>query len=308
MSYINSLRDLLAEQHDALQLELANDSDSSRVVILQKRIAALVVTLTRLEHEGEIEPVDGSVSSFLDWYAAQVVRTAYVLEGDTKDVWRNVALGLAGEAGEVASRVLKEVTYAPTFDAETTREKLIEELGDVLWYVAAFANAIDASIASIMQANVAKLRERHKKGFDRNHYGNASRFRAAKREAALDELVAQAQEDGDYNLPLAEQERYELRIAEREVDAEFKVVTITSNGDFDRVYAAACEKYEARVKASVKKTARTSLPSVVRNGIFELQPKYFPNAGVFAVHIATESGKPFSHDVLLKIIDIVESW
>lgn len=74
-------------------------------------------------------------------------------------VWN--AIGLAGEAGEVAELVKKGVFHRHGVE----REKLAKELGDVLWYVAALATKAGLDLGEIMTANIEKLRVRYPNGF-----------------------------------------------------------------------------------------------------------------------------------------------
>ena len=70
-------------------------------------------------------------------------------------------LGLTGEAGEVANIVKK---IQRDFGGEITdeiREKLKDELGDVLWYISACADELKLTLAEIAAFNVKKLAERH---------------------------------------------------------------------------------------------------------------------------------------------------
>lgn len=73
----------------------------------------------------------------------------------------NAALGLAGEAGEVADEVKKFLYQGREWDAE----KIIEELGDVLWYVALMAEYFGAPLDFVMEYNIDKLRKRYPDGF-----------------------------------------------------------------------------------------------------------------------------------------------
>jgi NTP pyrophosphatase (non-canonical NTP hydrolase) len=72
------------------------------------------------------------------------------------------ALGLTGEAGEVAEKVKKMIRDSKSL--EESRDGIIAELGDVLWYVAALAKEIDADLSTIATLNLRKLRDRKKRG------------------------------------------------------------------------------------------------------------------------------------------------
>lgn len=71
------------------------------------------------------------------------------------------ALGIAGEAGEVADMIKKELGHGH----ETDRVKLAKELGDVLWYVAALARLYGWTLSEVGQMNIDKLRARYPGGF-----------------------------------------------------------------------------------------------------------------------------------------------
>lgn len=72
------------------------------------------------------------------------------------------ALGLAGESGEAADLVKKHLFHSHPLD----RDKLLKELGDVLWYLALLANAAGSTLDEVAAANLAKLRARYPDGFD----------------------------------------------------------------------------------------------------------------------------------------------
>lgn len=83
-------------------------------------------------------------------------------------VWN--ALGLAGEAGELANLVKKAVFHQHGID----RDKLADEIGDILWYIAALCTNLDISLSDVMQANIEKLKQRYPDGYS----SKASRTRA----------------------------------------------------------------------------------------------------------------------------------
>ncbi len=77
-------------------------------------------------------------------------------------VWN--ALGLAGESGEVADIIKKAVFHRHGLD-ESTVQKLIKELGDVLWYVAALCTKINVPMSTVMECNITKLQQRYPDGY-----------------------------------------------------------------------------------------------------------------------------------------------
>ena len=74
----------------------------------------------------------------------------------------NGVMGLCGEAGECIDIVKKAMFQGHKLD----REKLIEELGDTLWYAAQLATGLDISLDDVAQHNVDKLMKRYPDGFD----------------------------------------------------------------------------------------------------------------------------------------------
>lgn len=74
-------------------------------------------------------------------------------------VWN--ALGLAGEAGEVADTMKKAVFHQHGLN----RDELIKELGDVLWYVAALCSKLNVPLSEVMERNIAKLKQRYPDGY-----------------------------------------------------------------------------------------------------------------------------------------------
>ena len=79
-----------------------------------------------------------------------------------KDVLINGVMGLCGESGEAIDIVKKHLAQGQGLD----RDKLIKELGDIAWYLAETAYALDIPLESILQGNIDKLRKRFPEGFD----------------------------------------------------------------------------------------------------------------------------------------------
>ena len=79
-----------------------------------------------------------------------------------KDVLINSVMGLCGESGEAIDIVKKWLAHGHELD----REHLIKELGDVAWYLAEAATALDIPLEDVLQANIDKLKKRYPDGFD----------------------------------------------------------------------------------------------------------------------------------------------
>jgi NTP pyrophosphatase (non-canonical NTP hydrolase) len=74
------------------------------------------------------------------------------------------ALGLAGEAGEVAEHAKKTLRDDRGTVSDARRAALAAELGDVLWYVAQLATELDLQLEDIAQGNLEKLLSRQRRG------------------------------------------------------------------------------------------------------------------------------------------------
>lgn len=78
-----------------------------------------------------------------------------------KDVLINGVMGLCGESGEAIDIVKKHLAQGHELD----REGLIKELGDVAWYLAETATALEVSLEDVLQGNMDKLKKRYPNGF-----------------------------------------------------------------------------------------------------------------------------------------------
>ena len=67
-----------------------------------------------------------------------------------------LALAINGEAGELANVVKKAWRDRKEID----KDWIVEELGDILWYVAVLARKLGVPLSEVMRKNIEKLRKR----------------------------------------------------------------------------------------------------------------------------------------------------
>jgi NTP pyrophosphatase (non-canonical NTP hydrolase) len=75
-----------------------------------------------------------------------------------------VALGLAGEAGEIANKVKKVLRDDNGVLSKDKADEISKELGDVLWYLARVAEEIGTRLGGVAEGNLAKLFDRQARG------------------------------------------------------------------------------------------------------------------------------------------------
>jgi NTP pyrophosphatase (non-canonical NTP hydrolase) len=105
----------------------------------------------------------------LNKYQEQAMKTATYAERQKKDMavgeigmieLMYAGLGLSGESGEVADEIKKLYRDGEGFTAHRM-DNLHEELGDVLWYVAACCNELGFDMEEVAKANLEKLQKRY---------------------------------------------------------------------------------------------------------------------------------------------------
>ena len=73
----------------------------------------------------------------------------------------NACMGLSGECGEVNDLIKKHMFQGHPLN----KEDLINELGDIAWYLAEAATALDIDLETILKGNIEKLKKRFPDGF-----------------------------------------------------------------------------------------------------------------------------------------------
>lgn len=92
-------------------------------------------------------------------YQKAALRTAN--SDKPEDLILNGILGLCGETGEVSDLIKKWKFQGH----ELNRDKLINELGDVCWYIAILSKGLNVDLETVMQGNIDKLMKRYPEGF-----------------------------------------------------------------------------------------------------------------------------------------------
>lgn len=98
-----------------------------------------------------------------DDYQKKALTTVLTTDDKFKDTLHWV-LGINGEAGEIAEKVKKIIRDKDGKINDEDRKELAKEIGDVLWYLAVFADQLGFSIDDIAQQNLDKLQSRKKRG------------------------------------------------------------------------------------------------------------------------------------------------
>ncbi len=106
-----------------------------------------------------------------DEYQKQALTTAITNPDPLMDktIW---AMGVAGEAGEVIEKWKKIVAYKAGEISADDATELGKELGDVVWYIAVFADKLGLSFDELMQQNLQKLLDRKQRGVQKGSGDN----------------------------------------------------------------------------------------------------------------------------------------
>jgi len=73
----------------------------------------------------------------------------------------HASMGICTESGELADTLKKHIYSGKELD----RINIIEELGDLLWYITVAADAVGTDLETIMDLNIGKLRKRYQAAF-----------------------------------------------------------------------------------------------------------------------------------------------
>lgn len=80
-------------------------------------------------------------------------------------------LAMAGEVGELANHIKKGIWHGHGIN----QEFVLEELGDILWYLSETATSMNIYLDDVAEFNIDKLRQRYPDGFSEDASKNRSR-------------------------------------------------------------------------------------------------------------------------------------
>ena len=90
-----------------------------------------------------------------------------------KDQLSNLCMGLCGETGEVVDYIKKGMYHGHIL----SNNKLIEELGDIMWYISNISNYFSLPMEKILEENIKKLEERYPEGFSEEKSINRKEYK-----------------------------------------------------------------------------------------------------------------------------------
>ena len=82
----------------------------------------------------------------------------------TEDARSIALLGLSGEVGELSTEYKKKLRDGDSY--KVFRQKIIEELGDIIWYVSTLATLEGIELNEILRCNTKKIKDRWTELFD----------------------------------------------------------------------------------------------------------------------------------------------
>ena len=112
--------------------------------------------------------------NFREYQEAAMRTSTHTIESTEANLV-HAALGVSTEAGKFATSVKRIHRYRKELDLNM-RANIVEELGDLMWYIALAASAIEVDLELIANGNILKLMSR----FPDNYTNEAAEARADK--------------------------------------------------------------------------------------------------------------------------------
>jgi NTP pyrophosphatase (non-canonical NTP hydrolase) len=190
MNYRDNILALIDKQREKGMKKYGETLEDNVTLSVEQRIEhaeeELIDALQYLEHLKEAYKDNLTAND----YQRMAMRTASGMQNDVvgeHGLLLNGLMGLNGEAGECVD-ILKKTLFQ---GHELDREHMIEELGDVAWYLAVACEGIGATLEEVMFSNVWKLMKRYPEGFDKARSIN----RNDEKTYTLEEVIAELEVD-----------------------------------------------------------------------------------------------------------------
>lgn len=196
------------DNDDNIFIKLANDENTMCNDIL-KTLSMILETLTEMK-DAMKRIVDNSES-----YTDKALKTLNKDVFEQKDLILNASLGLSGEVGEVNDIIKKYMYHGHKLDYDM-KEKIILELGDVCWYVALMAWAINKTkFEEVLNKNITKLDKRYQGEFSTEKSVN-------RKEDSINSCVEKINDcEFEFETTLSDEEWSKLvRYCENDVDSQ----------------------------------------------------------------------------------------
>lgn len=116
-------------------------------------------------------------------YSQNALRTESGCSFGVSPRLEHAIIGIATEAGEMLGTLKKAKFYGNPIDLEN----LVEEAGDVRWYLALFCDALGITMDMVERRNIAKLQARYPDKWSRQDSDNRN---YGKEKQAADDLPA----------------------------------------------------------------------------------------------------------------------
>jgi len=129
-------------------------------------------TYLKYKTKGDVHMDELRINELND-YQEKALRT-WKNAGSLEMRLQNVALGLAGESGEVADAVKKAIHHGHGFSQGYITagnpkaipvKEVAKELGDIMYYVSVGAHELGYTLQEIAEININKLANRYPEGF-----------------------------------------------------------------------------------------------------------------------------------------------
>ena len=117
----------------------------------------------RVNYDEYLKFVSGVTSKESSDYDAFIARFAELKDQVDLNRLLTAAIGVGAEGGEFAE-IVKKITFQGKPYDDASREHMIVELGDVMWYIAQACLSLGVSIDDLVIRNVKKLEARYPEG------------------------------------------------------------------------------------------------------------------------------------------------